>query len=168
MKIVGTAGMSVGRCFWTILRTSVNGGLPSLLRLNPWSANRGAPVFGGLAFGRTIGWSAQQRDSHGVPLATALRLLWRPTLLGALMLAWFARGPSSHVWLFAPFWLPLLAAAPFATLTAWPALGAAMARWRLAAIPDELHAPPELRRLRLPALAMAGGASGPIGPAARQ
>jgi membrane glycosyltransferase len=139
----------------------------------------------GLAFGRTIGWSAQSRDSHGVPIGAALRALWRPTLLGAALLAWFARGPSGHAWLFAPFWLPLLAAAPFASLTAWPALGLAMARRRIAATPDEIDPAPLLRRLGLPALdrgddgrdagngtaagrdADAGADRGPLEPAAR-
>ncbi|MEI7446766.1 MAG: glucans biosynthesis glucosyltransferase MdoH [Burkholderiales bacterium] len=110
----------------------------------------------GLAFGRTIGWSAQARDAHGVPLGAALRALWRPTLLGAVLFAWFSRGASGHAWLFAPFWLPLLAAAPFASLTAWPALGAAMVRARIAATPDEIAPSPLLRRLQLPALGRDG------------
>jgi membrane glycosyltransferase len=120
---------------------------------------------GGLVFGRTTGWSAQARDSHGVPLAAALRALWGPTLLGAAMLAWFVQGATGPAWLFAPFWLPLLAAAPFASLTAWPALGLAMARWRIASVPDELAASPLLRRLRLPALDPRGGA--PAGTGSR-
>lgn len=106
----------------------------------------------GLAFGRTIGWSAQARDSHGVPLSAALRAFWLQTLLGLGLFAWFAATTTGLAWLFVPFWGPLLLAAPFAVASAWPALGAAMARVRFAATPEE-HAPPdELLRLGLPAL----------------
>ena len=126
----------------------------------------------GLALGRTIGWSAQVRDGHSVPLRDALRALWRPTLLGAVIGAWFlATQPSLMAW-FAPFWLPLLLCAPFASLTAWPALGAALTRARIAAIPEELAPPAELVRLELPVLAARTaaegvGAGGTLAPAAR-
>jgi membrane glycosyltransferase len=126
----------------------------------------------GLAFGRTIGWSSQVRDGHVVPLGAALRALWIPTLLGAALLAWFLRTVPVHALWFAPFWAPLLLAAPFASLTAWPALGAALVRGRIAAIPEEIAPPPELLRLELPALAAHHGGDDPdedgtLAPAAR-
>jgi membrane glycosyltransferase len=111
---------------------------------------------GGLVFGRTIGWSSQMRDSHSVALRDALRFLWRPTLLGVVLGLWFAATAPGLVAWFAPFWLPLLLAAPFASLTAWPALGAAMVRARIAATPDEIAPPAELVRLQMPALAARG------------
>ena len=123
---------------------------------------------GGLAFGRTIGWSAQSRDSHGVPPAVALRALWLQTMLGLGLAAWFlATTTTALALLFVPFWGPLLLAAPFAVATAWPALGLAMARWRLAATPEE-HAPPaELLRLGLPALERPGSAGAAIAQPSR-
>ncbi len=116
---------------------------------------------GGLAFGRTIGWSAQVRDGHSVRLGEALRVLWIPTLLGAALGAWFLTRLPSLALVSAPFWAPLLLCAPFASLSAWPALGRAMVGARVAAIPDELAPPPELLRLGLPALAAHGRGDDP-------
>jgi membrane glycosyltransferase len=52
----------------------------------------------------------------------------------------------------APFYGPLLMAIPFAMLTAWPVLGLTMARWRMAAIPEEAQPPQALLNLNLAAL----------------
>jgi membrane glycosyltransferase len=121
----------------------------------------------GLVFGRTIGWTAQVRDGHSVPLREALRALWRPTLLGAVLCVWFiATAPALIPWA-APFWLPLLLCAPFASLTAWPALGTALTRARIAAIPEEIAPPAELVALKLPALVGHTGANAAPTPDAR-
>jgi membrane glycosyltransferase len=107
----------------------------------------------GLALGRTIGWTAQVRDDHGVPAGAAAGRLWPQTLLGAMLAAWcLATMPVALPYL-APFFAPLLLAIPFAMVSASPALGLAMARHRIAAIPEETSPPPELRALGLPALA---------------
>jgi membrane glycosyltransferase len=116
----------------------------------------------GLAFGRTIGWTAQVRDGHSVPAAAAARVLWVQTALGIVLTGWFAWTVSGMMLLFLPFYGPLLLAVPFAMLSAWPALGAAMARWRLAAIPEEVAPPAELLRLGLPALSDRGRRPGPL------
>jgi membrane glycosyltransferase len=115
-----------------------------------------------LAFGRTIGWTAQVRDGHRVPFDAAASRLWPQSLLGALMAAWFALRPPEFALLGAPFYGPLLVAIPFAMLTAWPAFGEAMARWRVAAIPEESAPPQELLRLGLPALTLHRPAAGPV------
>ena len=107
-----------------------------------------------LAFGRTIGWTAQVRDDHRVPFDAAASRLWPQSLLGVLLGAWFMFGLPGLALLGAPFYGPLLIAIPFAMLTAWPALGVAMARWHLAAIPEEAAPPQELLRLGLPALSL--------------
>ena len=106
----------------------------------------------GLAFGRTIGWSAQVRDLHAVPAGAALRALWIQTALGATLAAWVGWTLPGLLPIALPFFGPLLLAVPFAVLTASPALGAAMTRARLAAVPEEIAPPPELLRLDLPAL----------------
>jgi membrane glycosyltransferase len=106
----------------------------------------------GLAFGRTIGWSAQVRDGHSVPARAALGALWIQTLLGAGLAAWCVARTPGLLPLFLPFFGPLLLAAPFAMASASPALGRAMVRARVAAIPEEIAPPPELLRLGLPAL----------------
>jgi membrane glycosyltransferase len=106
----------------------------------------------GLAFGRTIGWSAQVRDGHSVPARAALGALWIQTLLGGALAAWCVARTPGLLPLFLPFFGPLLFAAPFAMASASPALGRAMVRVRVAAIPEEIAPPPELLRLGLPAL----------------
>jgi membrane glycosyltransferase len=107
----------------------------------------------GLAFGRTIGWSAQVRTGHGVAWRAAAGSLWLQTLVGALLCAWFVHTAPGAALLFLPFCGPLMLAIPFAVASAWPALGIAMVRARIAAIPEEIRTPPELQRLDLPALA---------------
>ena len=116
----------------------------------------------GLVAGRTIGWSSQVRDGHSVPLPVAAGALWRQTLVGAGLAAWFAWTTPGIALLFVPFWGPLLLSAPFATFTAWPALGVAMTRARIAAVPEELAPPPDLLRLSLPALSPGAPARGEI------
>lgn len=106
----------------------------------------------GLMFGRTIGWSAQVRDGHSVSALAAARVLWPQSLLGLALAGWFLWTAAGLMLLALPFYGPLLLAIPFAMLTAWPALGRAMARRRLAAIPEEVVPPAELVRLELPAL----------------
>ena len=40
---------------------------------------------GKLLLGRKVGWDAQERDSHTVPLSQAARLLWLQTVVGAVL-----------------------------------------------------------------------------------
>jgi membrane glycosyltransferase len=120
--------------------------------LAPIMAVAHSAFIAGLAFGRTIGWTTQVRDDHRVPFAAAASRLWVHALLGVAMLGW---AQATMPWLalyFLPFYGPLLLAIPFAMLTAWPALGLAMARRRIVVIPEEAAPPPELVGLELPAL----------------
>lgn len=118
-----------------------------------------------LALGRTIGWTAQVRDDHRIPFDAAASRLWPQSLLGALMAGWFVLRLPGLLLLGAPFYGPLLLAIPFAMLTAWPALGVAMARRRVAAVPEEASPPRELLRLDLPALAVNRPTAGPVASA---
>jgi membrane glycosyltransferase len=105
-----------------------------------------------LAFGRTIGWTAQVRDDHRVPFGAAASRLWAQSLLGAMIGVWLLGRMPELALLGTPFYGPLLMAIPFAMLTAWPVLGLTMARWRMAAIPEEAQPPQALLRLKLAAL----------------
>jgi membrane glycosyltransferase len=122
------------------------------MMLAPIMAVAHSVFIAGLAFGRTIGWNAQVRDAHGVSARAALGALWIQTLLGAAIAAWCLVAVPGLLALFLPFFGPLLLAAPFAMASAAPGLGRAMARARLAAIPEELTPAPALARLGLPAL----------------
>ena len=116
----------------------------------------------GLPFGRTLGWSAQRRDGHRVGAAAAAALLWPQALLGAALAAWFVSSAPALVAIALPFFGPLLLAIPFAVACASPSLGAALVRWRIAAVPDEIDPPAELLRLGLPALAAAAPRAGGV------
>jgi membrane glycosyltransferase len=91
-----------------------------------------------LPFGRGTGWAPQNRAERGVAWADAARLLWRHTLVGALvftpLLAW---APGAALWAL-PFAGGLLLAMPFCVLTASPRFSALLRRHRLAATPEEL------------------------------
>lgn len=101
----------------------------------------------GLLFGKSVTWNGQARDAHALSWATAVAGLWPQTLFGSTVILLLAIGAPTAL-----FWgLPLLAgfplAIPFAVLTADPALGAALARWKLCAIPEEIAPPAEVLAL---------------------
>ena len=101
----------------------------------------------GLLFGKSVTWNGQARDAHALSWATAVAGLWPQTLFGSTVILLLAIGaPTALAW-----GLPLLAgfplAIPFAVLTADPALGAALARWKLCAIPEEIDPPAEVTAL---------------------
>jgi membrane glycosyltransferase len=92
---------------------------------------------GGLAFGRRVIWEAQNREDRSVTLKEALNGLWPQLSFGlaaATVLGLFM--PRAILWAGLTIG-PCLAAAPFACLTSTRALGRAMTRARLCAIPDE-------------------------------
>jgi membrane glycosyltransferase len=106
----------------------------------------------GLVLGRKIGWGGQARDDHSVPWADAARQLWPHTLLGwscILILAFTV--PSAIPYALFIAGGPALSI-PLAVITSWPAVGRALMRVGLGALPEE-NAPPEpLRKLALPAI----------------
>lgn len=101
----------------------------------------------GLPFGRAIVWDGQARDAHALSWREAARGLWPQTAFGFFLLASaLALAPGVIVWS-----LPLTAgyflAIPFAVATADPRLGAAMARFGLCAVPEEIETPPIIAAL---------------------
>lgn len=93
----------------------------------------------GLPFGRRATWSGQARDAHRLTWSEAARGLWPQLLFGVLVLA--ALGAASPVLLLwsLPLTLGYVLAIPFAVVSSAPSLGAAMARLKLCAVPEELH-----------------------------
>ena len=104
---------------------------------------------------RTVGWAAQMRDDHAVPLGLACRVLWPHTLVGAGALVALALTHPAAI----PYALPLAAglalAIPLAVITAIPAVGAALVRWGIGRLPEETAAPAALDALALPAIVAA-------------
>jgi membrane glycosyltransferase len=78
------------------------------------------------------------------PGATAWSALWPQTLYGvAVNATMLALAPTLYLWAL-PLVFGYLVAVPFSVITAAPALGRAMARIGLCAIPEEFDPPPEL------------------------
>jgi membrane glycosyltransferase len=105
-----------------------------------------------LLLGRTVGWTAQQRDDHGVPFGFALKKLWPQTLAGFGLMLYFSTVLPGAFWISFPFWGPMLGAIPFAMLSTHAGLGRALGQIGLCRIPEETHVPPAMAALRLPAL----------------
>ncbi len=102
----------------------------------------------GIPFGKQIGWTSQQRNVEGLPLAVAAGKLWPQTLLGlGLTAGLVAQSPGFFWWLGLPVFVGLSASIPIATLTAHPAVGRALMAAGIGRIPEE--APPEVE-LHLP------------------
>jgi membrane glycosyltransferase len=106
----------------------------------------------GRLFNRDVHWMGQVRDDHVVPFGLALRDLWPQTLAGCLSLGLVS---ISQPWAL-PYILLLAGgpalAAPFATVTAWPALGSLAARIGVGRLPEETATPEHLLELALPAI----------------
>jgi membrane glycosyltransferase len=102
----------------------------------------------GLLFGRSVVWSGQTRDAASLSWQDALRGLW-PQQLFALFLALAMVGLTPALFLFSlPLTFGYFVAVPFAVLTAAPAFGALLARWKLCATPEELSLPAEIQAVQ--------------------
>ena len=97
----------------------------------------------GLAFGRSVVWSGQSRDAHGVAWSTALTGLWPPFLFGlAVCGALAALSLPTFLWSL-PLTFGYLVAVLFAVATACRC--SAPARLRLCAIPRNCRRPRSAR-----------------------
>lgn len=101
----------------------------------------------GLAFGKAVGWDAQQRQGYRVRWSQAARGLWLPTLFGSLYgLGLWIGAPGALPWA-APLLTAYLLSIPLCVLTASPRFGALCHRWGILAIPEEIAADAPVHRL---------------------
>lgn len=106
--------------------------------LDPVSTFNKAVFLLALPFGRSGGWTPQNRVDRGVGWGDAARLLWPHTLFGAAVLGLLlAAAPSAALWAL-PAVGGLLAAIPLCVLTASPRLSAWLRDRGVAATPEEL------------------------------
>jgi membrane glycosyltransferase len=106
----------------------------------------------GLVLGRRLGWGGQARDDHSVLWSDAAKALWPHTLTGwgcILILAFTV--PSAIPYALFIAGGPALSI-PLAVVTSWPAVGRALMRLGIGALPEENAPPPALRMLALPAI----------------
>jgi membrane glycosyltransferase len=95
----------------------------------------------GLLFGRSVIWSGQARDAHGISLATAFNGLWPQLLFGAVVLGLMAGASTTLALWSLPLTAGFILAIPFAIWTANPGNGAMLRRAGLCAIPEEIDTP---------------------------
>ncbi|MFB1487931.1 MULTISPECIES: glucans biosynthesis glucosyltransferase MdoH [unclassified Thiocapsa] len=107
---------------------------------------------GGLLFGKAIVWSPQRRETHRLKVTQAMRRLWPQTLFGLAAMLWLISTDAAGAVLVSPFIFGALLAVPIAVLTAWPTLGAWLARIGLWRIPEEVDPPALIESLGLPAV----------------
>jgi membrane glycosyltransferase len=114
---------------------------------------------------RSIGWAAQVRDDHAVPLGLACRALWPYTLVGVGAIAVLALTHPAAI----PYALPLAAglalSIPLAVVTASRAFSDALMRAGIGRLPEETAVPVALDALALPAIAGGAGARAASAPA---
>jgi membrane glycosyltransferase len=141
---------------WRLAAGAIAETLFSLL-LIPATALRVTLFMASLCFGRTIVWSGQQRDAYGLTWLTAAKGCLPQFMAGAALLATFCiSAPGAIPWA-APMLGGFLLAAPFAVWTASPKAGAALAKWRLCAMPEEFDPPDEIAALERGPNPSAGG-----------
>ena len=104
----------------------------------------------GLAFGKTVNWTGQNRDAYRLGWATAIKGLWPQTVFGLGLAALIGSGaPQALPWA-APVLLGLALSIPFAVLTSHPVVNRLVVGARLCATPDEFAPRAELAALDAP------------------
>lgn len=98
-----------------------------------------------LVSGASVGWEAQDRDGHRIGWLEATAKLWPATLFGVgLTLAFAFSAPQVLFWA-GPVLASFLLCVPFTVLSSTESLGDLATRLRLAATPEEVHPPAEVR-----------------------
>ena len=102
----------------------------------------------GLIFGKSVTWSGQSRDTHGISWSTAFSALWPQVLFGVIVCGALAViSPTVLLWSL-PLTAGYLLAVPFGVITANPALGKAMQKMGLCGIPEDFDPPKEVRAVQ--------------------
>jgi membrane glycosyltransferase len=102
----------------------------------------------GLAFGKSVVWGGQSRDTYGISWATAAENLWPQTVFGAALCGLLYAISPAVFWWSLPLTAGYLLAIPFAVVTASPALGGWMQRNGIAGIPEDFETPPEVKAVQ--------------------
>lgn len=102
----------------------------------------------GLAFGKSVIWSGQARDAHGISLATAFAGLWPQLLFGTLVLGLMGAASLKIALWSLPLTAGFVLAIPFAIWTAAPSTGKLFSRLGLNAIPEEVDTPEVVRAVQ--------------------
>ena len=104
----------------------------------------------GLLFGKSVIWSGQARDAHGISWSTAFAGLWPQLVYGCVVLGLMAAASVKLALWSLPLTAGFLLAIPFAVWSAEPSTGDCFARLGLNAIPEELATPEVVRAVQGP------------------
>ncbi|MEL6206403.1 MAG: glucans biosynthesis glucosyltransferase MdoH [Pseudomonadota bacterium] len=96
----------------------------------------------GLAFGKRVGWDAQQRSRQRLEWAEAVQVLWPQTLVGLALTGWIAMVAPWAVPFAAPILLAMAFAIPIAVVSTLPAVSGWSLRLGLFDIPEDRMAEP--------------------------
>jgi membrane glycosyltransferase len=100
-----------------------------------------------LLLGRSVVWSGQVRDASSLCWQAAVSALWPHYVFATgLAIAMVQLTPALIVWAL-PLTVGYVLAAPFAVLTASPAFGRLLGRWKICTSPEELYMPREVKAL---------------------
>lgn len=102
----------------------------------------------GLAFGHSIGWTAQARDTAALSFADAFKNLWLHLVFGAGVIGLMAFSSWSFVLASLPLTLGYIVAIPFAVVTTSKGFSRFLVNQGIAAIPEEIDVPSEIAMLR--------------------
>ena len=102
----------------------------------------------GLFFGRSVIWSGQARDAHGISWPTAFAGLWPQMVFGIIVLGLMANASVLFALLSLPLTAGFVLAIPFAVWTAAPKTGEVFQRFGLNAIPEEQETPDVVRAVQ--------------------
>ena len=98
----------------------------------------------GLAFGKSVVWGGQSRDSQSLSWEDAARNLWPQTLFGVLVCGALLLIEPAVFWWSLPLTAGYLLAVPFAVLTADPRFGRFLQWTGICGIPEDFNTPPEV------------------------
>jgi membrane glycosyltransferase len=100
-----------------------------------------------LLLGRSVAWSGQARDASALSWQTAASGLWPDHVFAVgLAIAMAQLTPALIVWTL-PLTLGYVLATPFAVVTASPAFGRLLRRWKICTTPEELCMPREVKAI---------------------
>lgn len=133
-----------------VIWLAIGGVLDALLTvlLVPLAMLTATLFIGGLAAGRKLPWSTQERAFYRLSWRVAGRQLWPQTVVAIAVLASLPdAAPSALPWL-VPFLAGPALAIPLSVLTASPGLGRLALRLGICALPEELNEPAEIAIVR--------------------
>ena len=127
---------------WLFLGASIE--LVYSVLLAPISAVATTAYIIGLPFRRSFNWDNSCRNAYVLTFGAAVRVAWLQTLIGIILLGYLCVRNTSAIWWFAPFWVGLILAVPFVSLTSLSQANRLGRFWKICMLPEEIAVPSEI------------------------